>query len=79
MLYNYSFKCTLLNGVHARPASNIVEIANAFNSNINIINERNGRECNAKSALSIIASDFRFDDDCKLVVTGQDEKKLLRV
>jgi len=74
MTLEYSFKCPLPNGIHARPANNIEEIANEYSSDIKLVNLRNENTCNAKSVLSIIAADFKFDDQCKLVVSGPDQQ-----
>ena len=74
MTLEYDFICPLPNGIHARPANNIEEIANEYSSDITLINLRNENTSNAKSVLSIVAADFRFNDECKLVVSGSDQQ-----
>jgi fructose-specific PTS system IIA-like component len=67
------FKCPLPNGFHARPATILSEIANQFNSNIILTNERTGSTANAKSVLSIVGSGIRFEDSVRLLIDGEDE------
>ena len=74
MSLEYNFTCPLPNGIHARPANNIEEIANEYSSNVTLINMRNEYTSNAKSILSIVAADFKFNDECKLVVSGPDQQ-----
>src|SRR5512140_549801 len=74
MTLEYSFACPLVNGIHARPASAIERIAAKFNSDISIVNGRSGQRANAKSVLSMVGADFKFNDSCNLVVAGQDEQ-----
>ncbi|HPS54415.1 MAG TPA: phosphoenolpyruvate--protein phosphotransferase [Sedimentisphaerales bacterium] len=70
----YNFTCPLPNGIHARPANNIEEIANEYSSDITLINLRNENTSNAKSVLSIVAADFKFNDQCRLIVSGPDQQ-----
>lgn len=74
MTLEYKFTCPLPNGIHARPANNIEEIANEYASDITLINLRNEYVGNAKSILSIVAADFKFNDECKLIVSGSDQQ-----
>ena len=74
MTLEYSFACPLPNGVHARPASAIERIAKQFKSDISIVNQRTSHVANAKSVLSMVGADFKFDDICYLIVSGQDEQ-----
>src|SRR5438477_1653012 len=61
-------------GIHARPASMLVEVSNRFASEFVLINLRNERQANMKSVLSIIAADIRNGDRCSVQVSGTDEK-----
>lgn len=67
------FVCPLLNGVHARPASAMEEVARRFGSEILILNERTGHKANAKSVLSLVGADIKHQDACRLLIAGQDE------
>jgi fructose-specific PTS system IIA-like component len=74
-MLEHTFTCPLPNGVHARPASALEEVARPFASAISILNERTGQAANAKSVLGIVATDIRLGDCCRLTVTGPDERK----
>ena len=68
------FTCPLSAGMHARPASQLAEVANKFASDLLLTNLRNRREANAKSVLSVIAADIRHGDPCSVQVQGVDEQ-----
>jgi len=68
----FAFLCPLSSGLHARPASQLAEVANEFASECTVTNLRNGLLANAKSVLSIIAADVRHGDRCVLHIRGID-------
>lgn len=74
MALEFQFECPLPNGAHARPASALEEVARGFTSLITLVNQRTGREANAKNVLSIVGADVRFKDPCLLKVAGPDEQ-----
>ncbi len=67
------FVCPLPNGLHARPASCLAEAARAFRATVKFVNERSGRTADVRSVLSVVATDTRFGDPCRLEVAGEDE------
>ncbi len=77
MPLDYSFSCPLQNGVHARPASALEEVARSFAADVVLFNKRTGRSANAKSILSIVGADIRFSDPCLLKVSGLDEDRAM--
>lgn len=77
MPLDYSFSCPLPNGVHARPASALEEVARSFTAEVMLFNQRTGRSANAKSILSIVGADIRFSDPCLLKVSGADEERAI--
>lgn len=77
MALDYSFSCPLPNGVHARPASALEEVARAFAADVVLLNQRTGRSANAKSILSIVGADIRFSDPCLLKISGVDEEQAM--
>ena len=77
MPLDYSFSCPLPNGVHARPASALEEVARTFAADVILLNQRTGRSANAKSILSIVGADIRFSDPCLLKVSGADEEQAM--
>ena len=77
MPLDLSFSCPLPNGVHARPASALEEVARTFNADVVLLNQRTGRSANAKSILSIVGADIRFSDPCLLKINGADEERAM--
>jgi multiphosphoryl transfer protein len=73
MSLQHHFVCPLPNGIHARPASQLELVARKFTSEFLLLNERNGRTVNVKSVLSVISADIRYQDPCRLTVSGPDE------
>lgn len=69
----FEFLCPLVSGLHARPASQLAEIASQFAAECALTNLRNGQDANGKSVLGIIAADIRHGDRCRLRITGSDE------
>jgi fructose-specific PTS system IIA-like component len=67
-----AFRCPLRGGLHARPASQLVEVAGHFSSAIELANERTGERGNAKSVVAVIALDVRGGDPCRLHLDGSD-------
>ena len=62
MAIEFAFVCPLPNGIHARPASLLEEIARRFQADIRIANDRTGRRADAKSVLGIIGLDIRLNE-----------------
>jgi phosphoenolpyruvate-protein phosphotransferase len=73
MALEFTFSCPLRHGLHARPASQMANLANGFLSDFALTNLRSGSTANLKSVLSIIAADIRFNDECVVHVNGADE------
>lgn len=73
MSLEFQFTCPLPNGIHARPASALEEVASCFGANISLTNRRTGRTANLKSVLAIVGADIRQHDACHLNVVGPDE------
>ena len=74
----FRFTCELPNGLHARPASSLVQNTQKWRSSITLYNLRNRREANGKSVLSLIAADVGFHDTCTVVIEGQDAQDALK-
>lgn len=68
-----TWTCKLCDGVHARPAGYIARLCNQFHAAINWENTRTGLLANAKSPLSLIASDTQLHDKCRITLHGKDE------
>jgi phosphoenolpyruvate-protein phosphotransferase len=70
----FTFVCPLPSGLHARPASQLAEGAQAFASEAVLTNLRTGATANMKSVLAIIAADVRCGDECTVSISGSDER-----
>ena len=69
----FAFVCSLSDGLHARPASQLAEVANEFASECFLTNLRTGSVASLKSVLAILSTDIRQGDRCIVQVRGQDE------
>jgi len=57
-------------GLHARPASQLVQVANKFASDVSI--EFNGNETDAKSILGLMGLGLKKDDEINVIASGHD-------
>ncbi|PRX32477.1 phosphocarrier protein [Orenia metallireducens] len=57
-------------GIHARPASMLVLLANKFKEDINIV--KNGREINAKSIMGIMSLGVSCGDTLEIISDNND-------
>ena len=62
-------------GLHARPASMLVEKASAYQSDINLVHQ--GQEVNAKSIMGIMSLGITKDAEVTVQADGEDEKEAL--
>jgi len=60
-------------GIHARPASLIVQIANKFSSKIFF--EKDSERINGKSIMGIITLGAGYNSTMKVIADGPDEKE----
>jgi multiphosphoryl transfer protein len=67
----FEFVCTLPNGLHARPASMLEDVARRFPAGITLTNGRTGRTANLKSVLAIVGTDTRLNDPCRVAIDGE--------
>lgn len=61
----------LKGGLHARPASEIINYLRNFNSDIKMICE--GRSANCKSIISLLALGVKPNTEIEIVVNGESE------
>jgi phosphocarrier protein HPr len=64
------FKVTAESGIHARPATMLVQAASKFDSEINL--EYNGRTVNLKSIMGVMSLGIPQGAEIKIVVEGSD-------
>lgn len=62
-------------GLHARPGSDLVELAMPFHSKILIVHK--GKEINAKEVLEILTANINCGDSVLLKAEGEDEQDAL--
>ncbi|WP_102349544.1 phosphocarrier protein HPr [Bacillus sp. Marseille-P3661] len=70
-----TFKVISESGVHARPATVLVQIAGRYNSDINL--EYNGRSVNLKSIMGVMSLGIPVDAEIKITAEGSDENEAL--
>lgn len=62
-------------GLHARPASVVVQEATKFSSNLSI--EFDGKTANLKSIMSVMALVVKANQEITIIAEGEDEKNAL--
>lgn len=67
---------TLKNGLHARPASELVKKLNDFSSSVDFY--KGNKKFNAKSILGLMSAALREGQTIKIIVDGKDEEETLR-
>ncbi|WP_312739572.1 fructose PTS transporter subunit IIA [Cedecea neteri] len=67
------FRCPLVNGLHARPASALERQASRFISSVTLVNQAKSRQGDAKSVLALVGTDVADGDECQLLIEGPDE------
>lgn len=74
----YSESITVQNktGLHARPAATFVQAASRFQSKISI--EKDGKEANAKSMLSLLSLGVSMGSTVKITAEGDDDAQAVR-
>ncbi|MBN2562901.1 MAG: phosphoenolpyruvate--protein phosphotransferase [Phycisphaerae bacterium] len=72
-----TFRCPLPSGLHARPASELADVAARFAADVELVNERTGAGANAKSVLAVIAIDVKEGDTCRVRAAGADAEAAL--
>lgn len=69
------FKVIASTGIHARPATTLVQLASKFNSNIDL--EYNGKKVNLKSIMGVMSLGIGQGAVFKIIVDGNDEEVAL--
>ncbi|MGB4704577.1 MAG: phosphoenolpyruvate--protein phosphotransferase [Candidatus Saccharicenans sp.] len=75
MAVEFTFEFPLPLGLHARPASFIQEKCESFPGEIVWENLRTGKRAEGRSAISLLTTDTRQGDLCRVVVKGRGEKE----
>lgn len=69
------FSTQLPNGLHARPAARLAQIASASKSQVTLY--KNGKSVNAKNVLSILLLDIKQGEKVRMTIEGPDEEETL--
>ncbi|QOR68328.1 phosphocarrier protein HPr [Cytobacillus suaedae] len=67
-----TFKVTSESGIHARPATVLVQSAGKFNSDIHL--EYNGKRVNLKSIMGVMSLAVQQGAEIKIIAEGNDEE-----
>ncbi len=78
MACEFEFAFPLPQGLHARPAGLIQEKAETFAGDVTWENLRSGLAADAKSVLSLIATDTQFRDPCRVRIGGDAGEEAVR-
>ena len=69
--FSYTIKDKL--GIHARPAGQLVKLAQSFDSDIKII--KKDKSGDAKKIFSVMSLSVKYDDEINFVISGDDEEE----
>ncbi|WP_428908822.1 phosphocarrier protein HPr [Niallia sp. Krafla_26] len=70
-----NFNVIATTGIHARPATMLVQLASKFNSEISL--EYKGKKVNLKSIMGVMSLGIGQGADIKIMVDGKDEVEAL--
>lgn len=70
-----TFKITSESGIHARPATVLVQAAGKYNSDIQI--EYNGKSVNLKSIMGVMSLGIGQGAEVKFIAQGSDESEAI--
>ncbi|WP_243385406.1 phosphocarrier protein HPr [Bacillus kexueae] len=71
-----TFKITADTGIHARPATMLVQTASKFDADINL--EYNGKTVNLKSIMGVMSLGIGKDAEIKVTAAGSDENDAIQ-
>lgn len=63
-------------GLHARPGSEVVDLAMKFQSDINL--KKDDKVINAKEVLEILSANINFNDEIIIEANGVDEEEAVK-
>jgi phosphocarrier protein HPr len=70
-----TFKVIDNSGIHARPATVLVQAASKFDSDVNL--EFNGKSVNLKSIMGVMSLGIPKGADIKIIASGADENEAI--
>ena len=78
MFKSFEYHFALPNGLHARPASAIMEMVNNLGCQVQITNLRNNKIADATSVLSMISCDIALNDKCLITMEENSPESALQ-
>ncbi|MGG4493116.1 HPr family phosphocarrier protein [Brevibacillus reuszeri] len=72
-MIRFTVEVTVSGGLHARPASVLVNLLNGYRSTAKMI--YNNKQANGKSILSVMALGVKIGDELTFEIDGEDEKQ----
>lgn len=76
--HKLEYRCRLLHGLHARPATQLEAVCQRFSATIEWCNQRNNRCADAKSVLALLGTDTLYGDLCEIRLSGADAAQAAR-
>ncbi|MRX72251.1 phosphocarrier protein HPr [Bacillus lacus] len=70
-----TFKVTAESGIHARPATVLVQTASRFDADVNL--EHNGKTVNLKSIMGVMSLGISQGAEIKISANGSDENEAI--
>ncbi|MBD1383295.1 phosphocarrier protein HPr [Metabacillus arenae] len=70
-----TFKVTADSGIHARPATVLVQTASKFDADVNL--EYNGKTVNLKSIMGVMSLGIAKGSEIKVTAAGSDENEAI--
>ena len=75
IIFDFKFHIVAETGIHARPATLLVQAASKFNSDINL--EYNGKSVNLKSIMGVMSLGVGQGADVTITADGDDAKEAI--
>ncbi|GIO07602.1 phosphocarrier protein HPr [Brevibacillus reuszeri] len=72
-MIRFTVEVTVSGGLHARPASVLVNLLNGYRSTVKMI--YNNKQANGKSILSVMALGAKTGDEITFEIEGEDEQQ----
>lgn len=76
LITNYSVKCE--SGLHARPASELAQLAQTFPCDITIVNKANDMQADAKSIIEVLCLGADKGANIDIITNGEREDTAVR-
>jgi phosphocarrier protein len=74
-MINKIYKVIEKTGIHARPATSLVQAASKFDAEVKLMH--NGKLVNLKSIMGVMSCGIKYGDEIEIIVDGYDEVQAL--